>query len=171
LTVAFLRRIGVAAALLSLAACAPMQAIDPEMIASARETRPAAQAQAQALPDSAPQLLVAEAPPAEASVEGELVHERGLASWYGRRFHGRRTASGERFDMHAFTAAHPNLPFGSWIRVRNTADGRSVDVRVNDRGPHVKQRVIDLSRAAAQALGLVQSGAGTEPVTITVLRR
>ncbi|MDB5947502.1 MAG: rlpA [Ramlibacter sp.] len=93
--------------------------------------------------------------------------ETGVASWYGGRFHGRKTASGEAFDMNALTAAHPKLPFGSWVRVRNLLNGRSVDVRINDRGPHIKQRVIDLSRAAAQALGL--AGQGTRQVEITLL--
>lgn len=93
--------------------------------------------------------------------------ESGMASWYGPGFHGRKTASGETFNMDALTAAHPNLPFGSWVRVQNTVDGRSVDVRINDRGPHIKQRVIDLSRGAAKALGLV--GQGTRKVAITVL--
>ena len=72
--------------------------------------------------------------------------ETGIASWYGGRFHGRKTASGEAFDMHALTAAHPKLPFGSWVRVRNLLNGRSVDVRINDRGPYIKQRVIDRSK-------------------------
>jgi len=85
---------------------------------------------------------------------------RGLASWYGEKFHGRRTASGERFDMNALTAAHPSLPFGSRVRVRNLRNGREVEVRINDRGPFTGGRVIDLSRAAAQVLGLVQAGVG-----------
>lgn len=93
--------------------------------------------------------------------------ESGIASWYGRQFHGRKTANGERFDMDALTAAHPRLPFGSWVRVRNPANGRSVDVRINDRGPHIKRRVIDLSRAAARALGV----AGTHPVEISLLEK
>ena len=93
--------------------------------------------------------------------------ETGVASWYGDAFHGRKTASGEAFDMNALTAAHPSLPFGSWVRVRNLLNGRSVDVRINDRGPHIKQRIIDLSRAAAQALGL--AGQGTRQVELTVL--
>jgi rare lipoprotein A len=93
--------------------------------------------------------------------------ETGIASWYGNRFNGRKTASGERYDMHAFTAAHPRLPFGSWVRVRNLVNGRSVDVRINDRGPYIKRRIIDLSRAAAQALGL--AGDGTRQVAIRVL--
>jgi rare lipoprotein A len=87
--------------------------------------------------------------------------ERGLASWYGHKFHGRRTASGERFDMNAFTAAHPSLPFGTQLTVRNPANGREVVVRVNDRGPHTGRRIIDLSRAAARAIGLVKAGVGT----------
>ena len=93
--------------------------------------------------------------------------ETGIASWYGGRFHGRKTASGEAFDMNALTAAHRKLPFGSWVRVRNLVNGRSVDVRINDRGPYIKRRIIDLSRAAAQALG-VGSG-GTREVAIHVL--
>jgi rare lipoprotein A len=97
--------------------------------------------------------------------------ETGIASWYGKRFHGRTTASGEAFDMHGLTAAHPKLPFGSWVRVRNMVNGLSVDVRINDRGPHIKRRVIDLSHGAAKALGLVQSGEGTKQVSITLLRR
>ncbi len=88
----------------------------------------------------------------------ETVIETGRASWYGRRFQGRRTASGERFDMNAFTAAHPSLPFGSLIKVRNPDTGNEVQVRVNDRGPHVRGRIIDVSYAAAQALGLLDSG-------------
>lgn len=95
--------------------------------------------------------------------------ERGMASWYGPRFHGRRTASGEVFNMHALTAAHPNLPFGSVVRVTNLDSGRSVDVRINDRGPHVRQRIIDLSRAAAGALGLLDAGAGIKRVALKVL--
>ena len=93
--------------------------------------------------------------------------EKGVASWYGKQFHGRKTASGERFDMEALTAAHPKLPFGSWVRVRNLINGRSVDVRINDRGPHIKRRVIDLSRAAAQALGF----GGTHEVEISLLEK
>ena len=78
----------------------------------------------------------------------------GLASWYGPGFHGRRTASGERFNTHALTAAHRSLPFGSRVKVTNTRTGRSVVVRINDRGPYAHSRVIDLSKAAAQAVGI-----------------
>lgn len=84
--------------------------------------------------------------------------EAGVASWYGERFHGRRTASGEPFNMNELTAAHPTLPFGTRVRVRNLDNGREVVVRINDRGPFVRGRVIDLSRAAASALGFVQAG-------------
>lgn len=81
--------------------------------------------------------------------------ERGKASWYGPRFHGRRTASGERYDMYALTAAHKTLPFGTVVRVRSLlVPGREVDVRINDRGPFAPGRVIDLSQAAAEVLGL-----------------
>lgn len=94
--------------------------------------------------------------------------QRGIASWYGQRFHGRRTASGETYDMHALTAAHPTLPFGTIVRVRSLVNGREVDVRINDRGPHIRRRIIDLSRAAAHALGLLEAGAGVKPVVISL---
>ncbi len=84
--------------------------------------------------------------------------ERGIASWYGKQFHGRQTANGERYDMHDLTAAHPTLPFGTRLEVRNVQNGRSVVVRINDRGPFAKRRVIDLSYAAASAIGAVRAG-------------
>lgn len=84
----------------------------------------------------------------------------GTASFYGKRFHGRPTASGEPFDMNQLTAAHRTLPFGSKVRVTNPANGKSVVVRINDRGPFHGKRVIDLSRSAAQQLGLIQRGSG-----------
>ncbi|MBV7428415.1 MULTISPECIES: septal ring lytic transglycosylase RlpA family protein [unclassified Acidovorax] len=93
--------------------------------------------------------------------------EVGLASWYGAKFHKRRTASGEPFDMKALTAAHPTLPFGSRVCVRSQATGRSVVVRINDRGPHTGNRVIDLSRGAAEVLGMV--GLGLKPVELFAL--
>jgi rare lipoprotein A len=82
----------------------------------------------------------------------------GIASWYGRRYHGRRTASGEIFDMNSATAAHPTLPFGTRVQVTNLENGRSVVLKINDRGPFVRRRIIDVSRRAAQALGFVQNG-------------
>ncbi|MEL6487108.1 MAG: septal ring lytic transglycosylase RlpA family protein [Pseudomonadota bacterium] len=80
------------------------------------------------------------------------------ASYYGKRFHGRLTANGERFDMNAMTAAHKTLPFGTRVLVTNPANGRSVTVRINDRGPFIPGRTIDLSRAAAQAIGMIRKG-------------
>ena len=82
----------------------------------------------------------------------------GVASYYGRRFHGRRTANGERFNMNAMTAAHKTLAFGTRVRVTNQRNGRSVVVRINDRGPFVRGRTIDLSRSAAQQIGMIGSG-------------
>jgi rare lipoprotein A len=83
---------------------------------------------------------------------------RGIATWYGRKFHGKSTASGERYDMYAMTAAHTILPIPSYARVTNRANGRSVVVRINDRGPFHADRVIDLSYAAAYRLGYVNAG-------------
>lgn len=94
--------------------------------------------------------------------------QRGMASWYGRQFHGNRTASGERYDMLAMTAAHPILPIPSYVRVTNVKNGASVIVRVNDRGPFKPDRVIDLSYAAATRLGIAASGTGeVEVVRLT----
>jgi len=90
--------------------------------------------------------------------EAALELERGRASWYGGQFHGRRTASGENYDKYALTAAHKTLPFGTIVRVRSLALGREVDVRINDRGPFSPGRVIDVSQAAAEALGLTAAG-------------
>ena len=95
------------------------------------------------------------------------VSERGLASWYGRKFHGRRTASGEVYDMYAMTAAHPTLPIPSYARIRNPANGREVLVRVNDRGPFVPGRIVDLSYAAAFKLDLLRGVAPVELERIT----
>jgi rare lipoprotein A len=84
--------------------------------------------------------------------------QRGLASWYGKRFHGQKTASGETYDMYAMTAAHPTLPIPSYVRVTHVGNGRSVVVRVNDRGPFHPGRIIDLSYVAASRLGYIQAG-------------
>ena len=86
--------------------------------------------------------------------------ERGIASWYGRRFHGQKTSTGEPYDMYAMTAAHPTLPLPSYARVTNVATGKSVVVRVNDRGPFLHDRIIDLSYAAAQRIGIAARGSG-----------
>ncbi|MDB5742455.1 MAG: rare lipoprotein [Polaromonas sp.] len=98
--------------------------------------------------------------------EAALELERGRASWYGGQFHGRRTASGEHYDKYALTAAHKTLPFGTIVRVRSLTLGKEVDVRINDRGPFTPGRVIDVSQAAAQALGLI--GVGVAEVSLNV---
>ena len=86
--------------------------------------------------------------------------QSGAASWYGRQFHGRPTASGERFDMHAMTAAHRSLPLNCYIRVTNKSNGKSIVVKVNDRGPFHGNRVLDLSYGAAKAIGITNAGVG-----------
>jgi rare lipoprotein A len=96
-------------------------------------------------------------PPPSPQVE-EGWTERGIASWYGEPYHGRRTASGEVYDMHAFTAAHRSLPFGSMVEVRRRDSGAEVTVRINDRGPFIAGRIIDLSFAAAKRIGLEVDG-------------
>lgn len=95
--------------------------------------------------------------------------ERGVASWYGPGFHGRYTASGERYDMRAMTAAHQTLPFGTLVEVRNLENGAVARVRINDRGPFKKNRILDLSQAAAQALGIL--GPGTALVELVAVGR
>ena len=92
--------------------------------------------------------------------------EEGVASWYGKKFHGRRTASGERYDMYGITAAHRTLPFGTVVR--NMNNGRELKVRINDRGPFVAGRIIDLSYGAARKLEMVRDG--IVPVRIRVVR-
>jgi rare lipoprotein A len=99
-------------------------------------------------------------------VPGPYVEE-GVASWYGLPFHGRRTSNGEIYDMHEFTAAHRTLPFDALLRVTNLSNGKQTEVRVNDRGPFVANRIIDLSLAAAQAIEMV--GPGTAQVRLEVL--
>lgn len=101
------------------------------------------------------------AEPALPSTPRETVLGRGSASYYAAKFNGRRTASGERFDNGEMTAAHRTLPFGSLVRVTNPATGSSVVVRINDRGPFTRGRMIDVSRAAADELGLVARGHAT----------
>lgn len=93
--------------------------------------------------------------------------ERGVASWYGPGFHGRFTASGERYDMRAMTAAHQDLPFGTIVEVRNLENGAVARVRINDRGPFKKHRILDLSKAAAEALGIL--GPGTALVELVAV--
>lgn len=107
--------------------------------------------------------------PVRHSGKKPALFQKGLASWYGGQFHNRRTAQGTRFDSRAMTAAHPFLPFGTRLLVHSPRTGKSVVVKVNDRGPYVDNRVIDLSRSAAEKLGILR--AGVSPVTISVLNR
>ncbi len=125
---------------------APLQA-GPELAGSPVDAPPLVEAPP---PNESQPALVADEPARE--------FERGGASWYGPGFHGRRTASGERYDMHAFTAAHRTLPFGTLVRVHSLVNGREVEVRITDRGPYSRNRVIDVSRAAAQELGMLGLG-------------
>ena len=105
--------------------------------------------------------------PAATEAEGRGPFQRGVASWYGLPFHGRKTANGERFDMNALTAAHPSLPFGTRVKVRSLVNGREVIVRINDRGPFAPGRIIDLSHAAARQIGLL--GFGVKRVSLTLV--
>jgi len=112
-------------------------------------------------PATVPASPRAPAAPAAPIVQGE----EGIASWYGHPFHGRRSASGEVYNMYDMTAAHRTLPFGTQVRVHNLENGRDVDVRITDRGPFVEGRIIDLSYAAAQAMGMP----GIAPVQLEIL--
>jgi rare lipoprotein A len=112
----------------------------------------------------APSLTVSKGP----HQGGSFGPREGMASYYGREFNHRKTASGERFDMNKLTAAHRELPFGTMVRVTNLANGKSVVVRVNDRGPFKRDRIIDLSFAAAKAIGMV--GAGSVRVRIEIVK-
>jgi rare lipoprotein A len=94
--------------------------------------------------------------------------ESGVASWYGHPYHGRRAANGEIYDMEKMTAAHRTLPFGTWVRVRNLENKKTVDVRITDRGPFVGGRILDLSHAAAVSIDMI--GPGTAKVKLTVIR-
>ena len=120
-------------------------------------------------------LAVAQAPARPLSAEATRAHAKparakpaqrqaGLGSWYGAELHGRKTASGERFDMEQLTAAHPSWPLSTWVRVTHRRTGKSVVVRINDRGPFGRGRIIDLSHAAALRLGV--TGHGAFPVVI-----
>ncbi len=108
-------------------------------------------------------------PPARPAIPGiPGAGEVGLASWYGQDFHGRRTSSGDVYDMYQLTAAHRELPLGTWIMVVNLENGRSVELRVNDRGPFVADRIVDVSYAAGRLLGMI--GPGVARVRLTVTR-
>jgi rare lipoprotein A len=105
--------------------------------------------------------------PRRASVPVPGDSETGVASWYGRPYHGRQAANGEVYDMETLVAAHRTLPFDTWVRVLNLANEQSVEVRIIDRGPFVDGRIIDLSHAAAQAIGLIGPGIARVRVEVT----
>src|SRR5277367_6830074 len=95
---------------------------------------------------------------ADRKIKAHAPYQVGTASWYGEYFEGRATASGEPFNMYDLTAAHPSLPLGSWVRVTNLSNGRRISVRINDRGPIIPGRIIDLSYSAAHALAFESKG-------------
>ena len=100
----------------------------------------------------------------DSTIDPHGYDETGIASFYGSAHQGKRTASGERFDQHDLTAAHRRLPFGTRVKITNLSNDRSVVVRINDRGPHTRNRLVDVSRAAAEQLGMI--GSGTAKVRI-----
>ncbi len=134
------------AVLFSLAGCAHRT---PAPAAPLPQLRPAEPA-----PPPPPSIRPSEVSPQASSAEEPVFTQTGVASFYAARFHGRKTASGRPYDRESLTAAHRTLAFGMIVRVTNTANGRVVKVQVNDRGPHAKNRIIDLSHAAARALGI-----------------
>ncbi|MDO9402426.1 MAG: septal ring lytic transglycosylase RlpA family protein [Polaromonas sp.] len=151
------------------AAIIPLPALKPPPApAGSVGPNPAASSNVSGDTDPPPAPATVASPADGDTIAGEPLREldRGAASWYGPRFHKRRTASGERYDMHAFTAAHRSLPFGTVVRVRSLVNGREVDVRINDRGPFSRTRIIDLSRAAADAIDM--RGRGVKDVVLLV---
>ena len=127
----------------------------PPAHALPRETPPIAEVPSPPETEQAPPIATIPEPSQPTTME------TGLASWYGPKFHGKLTASGEVFNQEKFTAAHPTLPWGTRVKVTNLDNGKSVDVRINDRGPFKRGRIIDVSRAAARALGMVGRGITT----------
>ena len=150
--------------MLAIAGCASRTPAThaPAPVPSAPSNAPPSTGNPPASPPSGPPLAVERRP----AVPGEYVEE-GVASWYGAPFHGRRTSNGETYDMHEMTAAHRTLPFGAVVRVTNLRNGMQTEVRINDRGPFVANRVIDLSEAAARAIEMV--GPGTAPVRLEII--
>jgi rare lipoprotein A len=166
----FVRPAGAAALVALLAACTtapPASSPSPRAPAIRPTVVPQHDAPGQAVDEVPAPVSLTERPRPEL-LGGEVPREfqRGTASWYGPRFNGRRTASGERFDMREFTAAHRTLPFGTLVRVHSLVNGRDVDVRITDRGPYAGNRIIDLSRAAAEELGML--GLGFKEVVLMV---
>ncbi len=181
-----MRRVLMIAALASLAAaCSTTPPPTPAPKASGPSSKPAAVASKPAAATSAPKPEARPAPaeskptsPAVADIPvlDEKVYDiaptsrgfsqTGKASWYGKQFHGRKTASGERYDMHSMTAAHRKLPMPRYVRVTNKANGKSVVVKVNDRGPFHGNRVLDVSYAAAAKLGMIKTGTATVDIEV-----
>lgn len=128
---------------------------EPQAHTLPRKTPPVAEVPSPPETESAPPIATIPEPAQPTTME------TGLASWYGPKFHGKLTASGEVFNQEKFTAAHPTLPWGTRVTVTNLDNGKSVDVRINDRGPFKGGRIIDVSRAAARALGMVKRGITT----------
>jgi rare lipoprotein A len=165
-SVRFVRRAVVCAVAAGLTACATSPSerdgppATPASLSRVRDAEPRLEALRSAGPNSPYHMLGRDYVPLTRDV---AFRQKGLASWYGRKFHGRPTASGEPYDMYAMTAAHPTLPIPSYARVSNPANGRSVVVRINDRGPFHAGRVIDLSYAAAWKLDVL---AGVAPVEL-----
>lgn len=164
----FVRGAAAAALLLNLAACADLGAFGHAPVGASGDAvrTPLAHSFAVEHPGAEPSSIVAPMQmPDLAAGDARVI--RGAVSWYGPRFAGRPTANGERFDPSKLTMAHRQLPFGTRVRVTNPANGASVVVRVNDRGPFVGDRVADLSHAAAQKIGMVK--AGVIPAELEVL--
>lgn len=158
-------RAGLSAGVLLLGACATTPVFDSQ------DSAPARPADVSAIPDAVPRVEPRSkyGNPPSYEVFGQRYHvmassdgyvEQGIASWYGTKFHNRRTSSGEPYDMYAMTAAHKSLPLPTYARVTNLENGRSVVVRINDRGPFAKNRIIDLSYTAASRLGIIAKGTG-----------
>jgi len=161
------RRVGSVFAFLALAGCAVPPGASTQVSGVSATTKDAHTAVAPQSygsglnnpPDAADQKgKLADAEPLTDGPNIGDFHQLGRASWYGRGFHGRKTANGERFDMHALTAAHRTLPLGSYVRVTNPATNDTVVLKINDRGPYARGRVIDLSYAAAKILHLAYIG-------------
>lgn len=150
-------------AALALSACAAQQSPAPD---AAPQPEPAPHAAAAPAAKKAARQSAAKK--ADKTEKTAKFSQTGKASWYGPGFHGKKTANGERFDMNTLTAAHRTLPISSRVRVTNLANGKSVVVRINDRGPYHGNRVMDLSKAAAQELGFIRTGTAQvkiEPLT------
>jgi rare lipoprotein A len=160
--------IGAFLALAALAACAgmvkePAPAPTPDLQQPALRSTSSATVQEPAPSPPQPAAAVPQAPP----VRGPVYKETGVAGWYGKELHGKKTASGDVFDMEGLSAAHRTLPLGTVIRVTDLDNSKSIDVKITDRGPFVKTRMLDLSYGAARELGFLSSG--TARVTVETL--